>query len=324
MRMADLTGPAALRVAATLRIADHIASGVRTGPALAAVAGADADALTRMLWHLVTMGVLTADADGRFALTKRGEALREDHPHGMRARLDIEGAVGRAELSFAELLVTVRTGRLAYAARYGCSFWEDIAARPELSDSFNSAMAFNLAKVAKAILSAYDWGRLSHVVDVGGGDGTLLIALLTAHPALRGTLVELPGPAKVATKAVAAAALADRAAVHTGSFFDPLPPGASGYLLSDVLHNWDDAHAVAILRRCGDAARAGGGSVFVIGEFGTDGNSPGTQMDMLMLAYFGGREHTISQLTQLGADAGLTVGQVHSAEDVSVIEFVPS
>src|SRR5207247_2025022 len=109
LAMADLATPMAVRVAATLRIADHLASGVRTAPALAKAVNTDADALDRVLRHLATAGVLSRTRSGEYALTARGDALRDDHPDGMRARFDLEGAIGRADLSFVQLLHTVRT-----------------------------------------------------------------------------------------------------------------------------------------------------------------------------------------------------------------------
>src|SRR5439155_21260948 len=113
----------------------------------------------------------------------------------MRVRLDLEGAVGRADLSFLQLLHAVRTGEPAYPAQFGRSFWEDLASDARLSSSFDELMGCDVAAEAPAIVAAYDWGSLGHVVDVGGGNGSLLIALLAAHPALRGTVVDLPGAA---------------------------------------------------------------------------------------------------------------------------------
>ncbi|MET9912444.1 methyltransferase [Streptomyces sp. NPDC006476] len=319
-RMADLTVPMALRVAATLRVADHLTAAPRTAEELARAVRAEPRALDRTLRHLVTAGVLARDARGAYTLTDRGQALRDDHPHGMRSRLDIEGAVGRAELSLGALLHAVRTGELAYATYYGRPFWDDLAADPALSDSFDAVMEFNLRKVAPSVLKAYDWGALARVADVGGGNGALLVHLLSGHPELHGTLVELPGPAAAARDAFARAGLADRVAIVEGSFFDPLPPGADAYLLSDVLHNWDDDAAVTILRRCAQAAGAAG-RVLVIGGLGEDGESPSTEMDMRMLAYFGGRERDLAELTGLARRAGLTVAAVHRAADMSVVEL---
>lgn len=291
--MTDLVTPMAVRVAATLRIADHIARGLRTAPELAEAVDADADALDRVLRHLSTAGVLSRDRSGRYALTKRGEVLRDDHPDRVRARWDIDGALGRAELSLVRLLHTVRTGEPAFPAHFGRSFWEDLESDAARSASYDARMGADVAAWAPAIVSAYDWGSLGHVVDVGGGNGSLLIALLTEHPALRGTVVDLRDTAEAARKALAAAGLANRTDVVAGSFFYPLPAGAGGYLLTAIIHDWDDEAARAILRRCAEAAGADG-RVFVIEKIGHDGASPNTEMDLRLLVYFGGRERGVA------------------------------
>ena len=317
--MADLVTPMALRVAATLRVADHIADGRRTAPALAEAAGADAGTLDRMLRHLVTVGVLRRDGPDGYALTARGEALRDDHPAGLRALLDLERAVGRAELSLARLLHTVRTGQPAFPAQFGRPFWDDLAADPALAASFDEQMAADVTAWAPNIVAAYDWGSLGHLVDVGGGNGALLAALLLQHPRLRGTVLDLPGAALAARGTLAAAGLADRAHAVAGSFFDPLPPDAGGYLLCAILHDWDDQAALAILRRCAEAAGAGG-RVLVVEKLATEAD-PRTEMDLRVLAWFGGRERDLAQLTALAEAAGLRVAAVHPAGATPVVEL---
>ncbi|WP_433241266.1 methyltransferase [Streptosporangium sp. CA-135522] len=317
--MAHLGTPMAVRVAATLRIADHIAAGTRTAPELAEAVGADADALDRLLRYLTPRGVLSRDGSGRYGLTALGELLRDDHPAGMRAGLDIEG-VGRADLAFVHLLHSVRTGEAAFPLQFGRSFWEDLAADPARTVAFNTYMGVDVPARSRAVISGYDWGSLGHVVDVGGGDGSLLIALLTEHPALRGTVLDLPDTAEAAWKALTEAGLADRSDVVAGSFFDPLPPGAGGYLLSLVIHDWDDDSARAILRRCAEAAGSGG-TVFVVEKIGADGESPHTGMDLRMLVLYGGKERGAAELTALAADCGLSVAAVHPAGDLSIVEL---
>jgi hypothetical protein len=318
--MADLVTPMAIRVAATLRIADHVARGLRTAPELAEAVNADADALDRVLRHLSTEGLFTRNRSGRYALTPRGEALRDDHPHGVRAHLDVEGAIGRADLSFVHLLHTARTGEPAFPAQFGRSFWDDLSSDTARSASYAAQMGADVGAWAPAIVSAYDWGPLGRVVDVGGGNGTLLIALLGEYPALRGTVVELPEPADAARKALTAAGLAERADVVVGSYYDPLPPGAGGYVLSAIIHNWNDEATRTIFRRCAEAAGSTG-EVFVVEKIGADGESLNTEMDLRVLAYFGGRERGLAELTALAADAGLRVAAVHAAGATPVVEL---
>jgi hypothetical protein len=318
--LADLVTPMAVRVAATLRVADHLARAPRSARDLAERVNADVDALDRVLRHLSAVGVLSRDESGRYALTAMGEGLRDDHPYGLRSMLDIQTAIGRADLSFVALLHTVRTGEPAFPAHFGRSFWDDLSADPTRSASFDAQRGVDVSADAPAIVSAYDWGSLGHVVDVGGGNGALLRAILGRYPTLRGTVVDLPDTAEAARKALAAAGLADRSEVVAGSFFEPLPPGAGGYLLSAILHDWDDDAARAILRRCAQAAGTGG-AVFVIEKIGADGQTLHTGMDLRMLAYFGGRERGVAELTELAADCGLAVVAVHPADPLAIVEL---
>ena len=313
---ADLATPMAIRVAATLRLADSIAAGTRTPEALAVAVHADPDALERVMAHLVTAGVLTRN-DAGFGLTDVGEQLRDDHPAGVRPWLDLEGAIGRADLCFTELLHTVRTGEPAYPRRFGRPYWDDLSADAALFASFDALMGGRLAEDAPVVAEAYPWGGLGSVVDVGGGDGTLLLAILRAHPGLRGTVVDLAGPAARAEQAIASAGLGERAGAVVGSFFDELPAGAGGYLLSGVLHDWDDEPAGRILRRCADAAGYAG-RVLVVDHFGGPVDTEG---DLRMLAYVRGRERTLDRLAELAAAVGLHLGSCTPAGTRSVVEL---
>jgi hypothetical protein len=184
------------------------------------------------------------------------------------------------------------------------------------------------------IVSAYDWGALGDVIDVGGGDGTLLAALLVEYPALRGTVVDLPGTAETARKLFAAAGLADRGNAVGGDFFGVLPAGAEGYLLCSVLHRWDDEQARTILRNCATAAGEDG-AVFVI-EKVTDPATP-SRHDTHGLAQLAdahdnvaghgdavGRERDVGELTVLAESAGLAAVAVHTAGTVAIIELAVS
>jgi 2,7-dihydroxy-5-methyl-1-naphthoate 7-O-methyltransferase len=317
--LADLATPMAVRVAATLRVADHITAGHRTAEEIASAAGAHADSLDRLLRHLVAVGLFTRDGQGLYGLTEFGEQLRENHAAGKRKWLDMNSAVGRGDLGFVELAHSIRTGRPAYPVRYGKSFWEDLASDPVLSASFDTLMSHHLELDYAGVAAEYDWAALGHVVDVGGGSGGLLSALLTAHEGLSGTVLDLRGPASAAHRRFLDAGLSERAQVAVGSFFDPLPAGAGGYVLSAVLHDWDDRSAVAILRRCAEAAGSGG-VVLVIEAVASDEHA-GTGMDLRMLTYFGGKERGLAELGELAARAGLAVRAVHPISYVSIVEM---
>jgi hypothetical protein len=171
---------------------------------------------------------------------------------------------------------------------------------------------------ASLVVSAYDWGALGHVVDVGGGDGTLLVALLNEYPALRGTVVDLPVIAETARKLLAAAGLAGRADAVAGDFFGELPAGAEGYLLCSVLHQWNDDQARTILHNCVTAAGEDG-AVFVIEPVTPTTSAEPNQRDLGPSG--GGRERDVAELTALAESAGLTVVAVHTAETIAIVEL---
>jgi hypothetical protein len=312
----------AIRVAATLRLADHIAAGTQTTEALAAVLDVDRDAMGRLLGHLVTADVLARAGSGTYRLTALGEHLRDDDPEGVRAWIDLEGAIGRADLCFVHLLHAVRTGEPAFARQFGRPFWDDLSADSGRAASFDALMGARLAADAPVVAAAYPWGALGHVVDVGGGNATLLIAILGAHDELRGTVIDLAGPVARAEQAIVSAGLGHRAGAEVGSFFDALPAGAGGYMLSGVLHDWDDEYALRILKRCADAASEMG-KVLVVDHYGDVGGTADTEGDLRMLCYVHGRERTLDQLGELVRSAGLQVSSVTPAGSRSIIELYP-
>ena len=173
------------------------------------------------------------------------------------------------------------------------------------------------------VVDGYDWTKVRHVADIGGGTGTLIAEVLRRNGWLRGTLADLPETAARAREYLAGLGLNGRCEVVGQSFFDPLPPGADTYLLNRVIHDWDDAAATAILRRCAEAA-GGTGRVLVIESHGTADPAAFDEMNLRMLVLTGGRERTIDDYSALAADAGLQVTAVHSiTERHMIIECVP-
>lgn len=321
LRMSDLVAPFAIRVAATLRVADHIALGRTTAAAIATAERVDADILNRVLRHLVTIGVLTRDGDG-YALTARGAVLRSDDASGIRDVLDLDGALGRGDAAFANLLHTVRTGENAFLARYGTDFWTDVGADPARQAGYDREMASDVSAWAPPIIAAYDWGSFDRIVDVAGGDGTLLVEMLRAFPNLRGSVFDQPVTAATARATLAAASLDDRADAIGGNFFEAVPAGADAYLLCAIVHDWDDEHARAILRRCAEAAGPEG-RIFVIEKIGFDGETVNTAMDLRLLVNMNGVERSPTQLRELVATAGLDTVAVHPAGAITILECRP-
>jgi 2,7-dihydroxy-5-methyl-1-naphthoate 7-O-methyltransferase len=318
--MADLTTPMSIRVAATLSLVERAGSSGATAEKLAAETGTSAPALRRLLDHMVTIGAFDLDVEsGHYRPTSLGAQMSEDAPEGVKTLLDMNRAGGRADLAFVALLETLTTGTPAYKHRYGREFWADLDARPELRRSFDAQMNWRFQLQAPQIAERFDWSRFPRILDVGGGDGTLLTQILRAHPGVRGQALDLAPTAAAAAKRFEAAGLGDRAEAVPGSFFDPLPTGADAYLLCDILHDWDDEHARAILTGCRRAAGPDG-TVLVIEAM--RGLGVDTAMDLFMLMCFGGRERTIDELAELAADCGFALrGSGPVADGRTLMEF---
>jgi O-methyltransferase domain len=320
----DLVTPMALRVAATLRLADFMpddgnGEGALIGD-LAERAGADPEALVRMLRHLVAHGVFTEPRPGRFAANQTAAMLRTGQPGLM--WLDLDGFGGRMDLAFTGLAHTVRTGEAAWEQVFGLPFWDYLDANPAISASFDATMAVDGGNIAVA--ERYDWAPVRHVADIGGGTGTLIAEVLQRNPRLRGTVADLPETAARAREYLARLGLDGRCEVVGQSFFDPLPGGADAYVLNRVIHDWDDASATAILRRCAEAAGSTG-RVLVVESHGTPRDAAGfAEMNLRMLVLAGGRERTLEEYSALAADAGLRVTAVHNiSERDLIIECAP-
>jgi SAM-dependent methyltransferase len=314
LRMASLATPMALRVAVTLGLPDRLRGEEVAVDRLAEDLGVAPVPLGLLLGHLTALGFFERTATG-YRTTGYGEHLCGDSLITVLLNLDTAG--GRAELAFAELLHSVTTGQAGYDRRYGRDFWTDLAEHPPLRESFDRQMEHRLRAEVPQLAAGYDWGRFATVVDVGGGPGTLLAAILAAHPGTRGRLVDLDVAA--AARTFAAHGLEDRAEAVARSFFDPLPAGADAYLLCDILHDWDDEHAGRVLARCVEAARPAG-RVLVVEPVG--GRRAGTDMDLAMLVIFGGRERRVAEFEVLASAHGLVLDAVTDVSGGrSLLEF---
>jgi hypothetical protein len=299
-----------LYVAARLGVADVLADGPQTAREVAEAVGADPDVLGRILRGLVVEDVLAEDGAGCFALTAIGEGLRGDVPGSQRG-----ATLARGELYWsaaAGLLRAATEGGTAFEHVHGQAFFEHLAADPERAGAFQASMADRARREAADVVAAYDFSGLGEIVDVGGGSGVLLEAILRATPGLRGVLVDRLEAVERARERLAGAALADRAECVVGDFFDTVPAGADAYLLSRVIHDWHDDDARRILATCRAAMPDGARLLLVdaiLPERAADGPEA-IRMDLHMLVLFGARERTAAQFRDLLAGAGFDVRRV--------------
>lgn len=290
-------------VVVTLQIAEHLAAGRTRIDELATAAGAHRESLHRVLRHLVSKGLFEEPSPGQFALNDPARALPESV---VRLGMDLEGFGGRMAYAWGSLLSAVRTGRPAYHEIFGRPFWEDLQAHPDLSAKFDALMGPDGHGTPDPdVLVTGDWESVGTVVDVGGGTGAQLVEILRAHPAIRGTLVDLPSTIARSQAVFAAAGLGDRVTTIAQSFFDPLPAGADLYIVKNLLADWPDSDASVLLKRCADAARPRG-RVVVIGGVSADDDG-GPSPALLMMVLVGGKERTLSEFRELARGAGLEV-----------------
>jgi hypothetical protein len=312
-----------LYVAAKLGVADVLADGPRTGEEVALAVGAEPDVLTRMLRGLVLEDVLAEDGRGRFALTPVGEGLRAGVPGSQRGAILARGEVYWS--AAAGMLRTAIEGGTAFEHVHGERFFEHLAADPEREAAFQASMADRARREAADVVAVYDFAGLRELVDVGGGSGVLLEAILRATPGLCGVLVDRPETVALARGRLGAAGMADRCRCTTGDFFAQLPPGADAYLLSRVIHDWDDADARRVLATCRAAMSADARLLLVeaiVPERPCDAPEA-IRMDLHMLMLLRARERTEAQFRHLLAGAGFDLRRVvptGSAAGLSVLE----
>ncbi|GAA2012556.1 methyltransferase [Nocardiopsis rhodophaea] len=313
----------ALQIAAQLGIGDLLADGPRTAADLATATETHPDALYRMMRMLAALGVFTETDPGCFALTDLGVVLRSDHPYSVHATLAFGGATAQV---FLDSLHSVRTGEATFPTTFGTSFFDYLSDRPDLGDLFNTAMREMSRPVISAVLDAYDFSYARRIVDVGGGNGTLLSAILRTAPGARGFVFDAPHVAERARDRIHADGLADRCTAVGGDFFREAPEDGDLYVLKWILHDWPDDQAAAILRGCRQAM-APDGRVLIIEQVIPPGDTPhpGKTMDFSMLTLLNGRERTEEQFAALLAAADLRLNRViPTASPCSLVEAAPA
>ncbi|MFE9748742.1 methyltransferase [Saccharothrix saharensis] len=313
--------PAALRAAAALGVADHLIDGPRSVADLAEAVGADPRNLYRTLRLLATREVFVEGADGRFGLTPAAELLRGDVPSSFRSAVLMltDPTFWRTA---GELTEAVRTGTAPFERLFGMPFFDHFARDAETAAVFHVGMAAMSDPENPIVARACEFPPDAVVVDLGGGHGGLLLAVLREHPGVRGVLFDQPHVLR--EHRLGELGEDDRWELAAGDFFGAAPPG-DVYLVKRILHDWDDEQCVRILRHCRRAV-SGRGRVLVVDAVVPPGNDPdpGKVIDILMMSSLTGRERTRAEFAELFARAGFRLARVlPTGTRLSIVEGVP-
>jgi hypothetical protein len=311
-------------VAAKLRLADELADGPRDVAALAAAVGAAPQPLYRLLRALANIGVFEEGANRTFALTPLAHPLRSNVPGSLRSTALLYGDTVFWN-AYGQMLHSVRTGETAFEHAHGEPMYAHLATHPAVASLFHEAMSGFSEQEIAAILNAYDFSGFETVVDVGGGQGALIAALLKTCPHMRGVILDREDVADGARRLLAEAGLTERASFVVGDFFQAVPRDGSAYVIKSVIHNWDDAAAQKILHNCRLAMPANARLIVmerVIPAAGTP--SEAKLFDINMLVTVGGLERTEDEHRKLLQASGFELMRlVPTASPLSLIEGVP-
>jgi hypothetical protein len=317
----------AISAAAHFGIADHLESGPKSPKELASLIGTQEQPLYRLLRANASVGVFTELEDGRFAQTPLSDPLRTNAKpcvRNMAMMLTDDWHIR----SWEQLPWCVETGKPASYKLNGMPMFDWMGQHPEKTVNFNNAMTDMSQGDAAVIVQSYDFSRFEHIVDVAGGHGTLLAAILDQAPSSsktpRGTLFDLPHVIDGAKKAAILDRFADRCTLEAGSFFESVP-AADAYIMKYIIHDWYDPECIKILSQCRKGIRPGG-RLLVVDQVVPPRNEPGVSklMDLEMLVLPGGMERTEKEFHELFTASGFRLERIIPTPGIQcIIEGVP-
>lgn len=295
--------------AIVLGVVDALAASPKSAAELAAATATDLTSLQRLLTTMASFDFLH-QRDGRFSLTRWGQLLRGDVPGSMRAFV-LYLALDWRRQAIAKLPEVIRTGDNGMMLAFKQSLFESLAKDPEAGRIFGQAMVSLTEMAAAAIAHAYPFPRNARVCDVGGGVGILLGIILAKHSHLTGVLFDRPAVVERADKTLAEWGATGRCERVGGDFFKSVPSRCDLYLLKDVLHDWNDDDARAILGVVRTAMKPDSRLVICEGVI-TDGrdSAPAKLLDLELMILTGGRKRRVEEYEQLLGDTGLTMTRV--------------
>ena len=307
-------------VAAKLGLADHLVRPKRADE-LAGPTNTDAPSLYRLMRTLAHLGLMTEDGAQHFSLTPLGDALKTEAPGAARAAI-LTLASPMMLRGWEHLLHSVQTGKSGVEQSLGMPLFDWLAKHPEEASLFSETMVSFHGAEPPAVAEAYDFSRMTTIVDVGGATGNLLTAILARYPGPRGILYDLPHVVRDAPTLIQARGVADRVTIEAGSFFDRVPGDGDAYLLSHIIHDWSEDQCLTILGHCRRAMKSAS-RLLIIEMVLPSGDTPhpGKMLDMMMLVGPGGQERTEAEYRTLLDKAGLRLTRVvPTASAVSIVE----
>jgi hypothetical protein len=314
----------AISVAARFKIADQLVSGPKTAAELASATGLHAGHLYRVMRALAGLGIFTGEESGRFSLAPMGELLRTDVPGSVRP-IATYVCDPWSWKPWGDLAGAVKTGQPVFDRMFGEGVFDYLAKHPDEAATFNEGMTGFSQRAAAAVLKAYDFSKAGTIVDVGGGHGALLLAILQANPGTKGIVFDAPQVAAGATDAIKAAGMSDRCRGEGGNFFEKVP-GGDLIVMKNIIHDWNDAKATQILRAC-RAASPTPGKLLLVELVVPAGFAPHMAhiLDLEMMVLCDGKERTEAEYRDLLAGAGFKLTRIIPTEGspFSLVEAVP-
>ena len=314
-----------LHTAAVLELADQFTSGPRSAAELASRVHAHASSLHRLMRALASVGILAEQPGQRYALTALGEALRTGAPGSARAAVLTFGSQA-VQGAWDQTVYSIQTGKTGFEKAHGMPLFDYLAKHPEAASLFNETMIGFHGQEPPAVAAAYDFSTFKTIVDVGGGTGNMLAAILTRYAGPRGVLFELPHVAADAPTLLKERGVKDRVTIEVGDFFKAVAAGGDAYVLSHIIHDWDEDCCLTILRNIHGAMNANG-RLLIVEMMLPEGDAPhpGKMLDILMLVATGGQERTEAEYRTLLSKASFRLTRVASTNSpVNVIEALPA
>jgi O-methyltransferase domain len=313
-----------LHVAAKLSLADYLADGPKSADELSGPTGTHAPSLYRAMRALCDLGLFTEDTAHRFSLTPLSEVLKTDVAGSYKTTvLMLTGDMFCRAMD--NLLYSVQTGKPGFEQAFGVPFFDWLENHPEQASMFSQTMVGYHGTEHKAVASAYDFSGLGMIVDVGGATGNFLIAILECYPQPRGILFDMPHVVCDAPALIQSHSLQDRIRIEAGSFFDHVPQGGDAYLLSQIIHDWEEGQCLTVLGNCRNAMKPDSRLLIVERVLPSSGaRHPAKRLDISMLVLTGGQERTEQEYRELLSKAGFRLSQIVPTEStVSVMEAFP-